>query len=126
MVTVTVTAQDKDLVRRYRITVTREFPPVETSEEPTPSEPFETPSISETSEEITPTVEATPTLEPVSSESDEESSSEIVDELPASENYWKTIAMISTALFLICAGIMVWLIFDKISNRNKIVRIKRK
>jgi len=126
MVTVTVTAQDTERTRRYRITVTREFPPQETSEEPVSTEPSETPSDSESSGDITPTMEVTP--EPVSSEpeNDEDQSSEPLVQLPAEGNYWKTIAIVSTLLFFICAGVMIWLIFDKISNKDKIVRIKRK
>ena len=122
MVTITVTAQDTDRVRRYRITVKREFPPQESSDIESSSELSEESSNSEVSDIVTPTIEITP--QPTSSE-DELSSYPQKNE-STNENYWKTIAIISTALFLICAGVMVWLIFDKISNRGKIIKIKRK
>lgn len=121
MVTVTVTAQDPDRTRRYRITVFREFPPEETPQDSFLSEISETPIDSLTSDELTPTPEIT--LEP--SVSEDESSSIPEENNTSEKNIWKTIAIISISLFLVCAGVMIWLIIDKVSAKDKIVRIKR-
>ena len=122
MVTVTVTAQDPDRTRRYRITVSREFPPEESSLETDSSEISEPDVSSESPLEVTPTVEITP--EPSSSE--DESFSKPPEKHENNENLWKTMALISTVLFFICAGVMIWLIIDKVSNKDKVVRIRRK
>lgn len=115
-VSVTVTAQDTDVARRYKITVTRAFP------ETTPTEivssqdvSSETISIEPTITEIiaTPTVEATPEPTPIPK----------TDERQL--NFWKILTVVFAGLFLITLCILIWVAIDRNSMLDRDVKIRR-
>jgi hypothetical protein len=115
-VTVTVTAQDTDMVRRYKITVNRAFPettptiPVSSQEESS-----ETISVEPTITEIvaTPTIEATPEPTPV-------------PQTDARQlNFWKILTVAFAGLFLITLCILIWVIVERNSRSDSNIKIRR-
>lgn len=115
-VTITVTAQDPDVVKVYTITVHRPSPAVSPVEESMSSEASESMESSES-------VSSEDSFEISSSES--ASSSSNVDPVQASLQFWKIIAYIFIGLFLVTAGVLAWFIIEKENENEKIVKIRR-
>lgn len=113
-VTVTVTAQDTDVARRYKITVTRAFPETTPTEAiSSQEESSDTISVEPTITEIiaTPTVEATPEPTPIAPTYDRQL------------NFWKILTVVFAGLFVITLCILIWVAIDRNSMRD--VKIRR-
>jgi hypothetical protein len=136
-VTVTVTAQDRDISRVYTLIVTRATPV-----------PTTTPTLSV--QESSQTQDFSMSISDQSELSEEESfeqsqSDEVVDSYASSEEnrydssdsqpldpqqkeirLWKQISLVLLILFLAAFCTSLWFIIEKASNRDKIVKIKRR
>ncbi len=110
-VTISVKAQDPDVIKIYTITVVRLSPEATPTIEPTVTEE---PTLEPTQEPI----EITPTTPPVSSS--------LPDNTPkgATDN-WKNIALIFMGLFLITLAALIWMIIERAGEHKKVVKIRR-
>ena len=118
-VTVTVTAQDPDAVKRYTITVNRAYP------EDSSLDSSETSSVSEVSASSEDTSSETSGGDISAAESSSESSPG-TDPAQAALQFWKLIAFLFIGLFAVSGGVMIWLLIDKLGrNGNQIQRIDR-
>lgn len=122
-VVVLVTAQDPGRRREYRITVHRAFPEPET-ETPVSKEPETTEESEFVSEEPTPVATESTVFESETSEESESGTDE--PEKINNTNPWKTATFILSGVMFIILGIVIWLLFDKFSNRDRIVKIERR
>jgi hypothetical protein len=115
-VTVTVTAQDTDVARRYKITVSRAFPETTPTEViPSQEESSDTVSVEPTITEIiaTPTVEATPEPTPIAPSYDRQL------------NFWKILTVVFAGLFVITLCILIWVAIDRNSMIDRDIKIRR-
>jgi len=116
-VTITVTAQDPEVVAVYTINVKRPSPYQSSSEESSVVSEEELPlesSLAESSEEP---------LEDISSFVS--SSEPSVDTTQPSLRFWQLMAYLFIGLFLVTAGVLVWFIIDKFGDRGNMVKVRR-